>query len=512
MEFADLQLAKPVLKSLQTSGYSTPTPIQKQAIPPVLDGADLLGIAQTGTGKTAAFALPILTRLVIKKKQADRKCCRVLVLSPTRELAAQIADSFRRYGQYAGTRVAMICGGVGLQPQIAKMARGVDILVATPGRLIDHMDRGTVKLAGTEIFVLDEADQMLDLGFLRPIQKIAASIGRERQNLFFSATMPKEIAKLADELLRNPVKVSVAPVSSTAERVSQHVIHIEKARKMKALVSLFKHNDDMTRSLVFTRTKRGADRVAQALNKAGVEAAAIHGNKSQGQRERALKGFKAGKVRVLVATDIASRGIDVSGVSHVVNFELPEVPEAYVHRIGRTARAGAEGFAISFCDALERGLLKAIEKVTRQRIPFEDQREDQTESLDVIHKKPAKTGRGSGRPGRTGPSRNQPRRDKQKKPGAKRGGRSSASRHASAPAARGDPRDARSAEQQPIRPSSKPPKKASGTPDGKPERNAAKSKRRHRGKRPASARGKPGAPSGASRMKRKPGSGRKQGT
>ena len=370
LTFADLGLAAPLLKALQTEGYTTPTPIQAQAIPSVLMARDLLGIAQTGTGKTAAFALPILHRLAADKRPAPRKGCRVHVLSPTRELATQIADSFKTYGRHMGVSVAVIFGGVGYRPQIQALARGLDILVATPGRLIDHMDQKTADISGTEVFVLDEADQMLDLGFLKPIRKIVSKLVTRRQNLFFSATMPDEIGKLAGELLKDPVRVAVTPVAKTADRVAQKVIHVPAQAKRHFLTALLA-DPAMERTLVFTRTKRGADKVAEHLEKNGIAAAAIHGNKSQSQRERALDWFKNSKIRVMVATDIAARGIDVTGVSHVVNFELPEVAEAYVHRIGRTARAGAEGQAISLCDAEERGLLRDIERLIKQTIPAE---------------------------------------------------------------------------------------------------------------------------------------------
>jgi ATP-dependent RNA helicase RhlE len=374
-QFSELGLAKPLLKALAAEGYEKPTPIQAQAIPSVMEGRDLLGIAQTGTGKTAAFALPILHRLAEDRRPAPRRGCRVLVLSPTRELASQIAESFRTYGAGLGMTVAVIFGGAKYGPQIKALAAGVDVLVATPGRLIDHLGEKYAKLDQTEVFVLDEADQMLDLGFLQPIRRIVSHLPKERQNLFFSATMPGEIGKLAGELLKNPIKVSVAPAATTVERVKQNVIFVESARKRALLADLFA-DPKLTRTIVFTRTKRGADRVAKHLEAVGVTAAAIHGDKSQGQRERALAAFKAGACRALVATDIAARGIDVDGVSHVINFELPNVPEAYVHRIGRTARAGASGEAISLCADDERSLLRDIQKVTRQTIPSFDRRND----------------------------------------------------------------------------------------------------------------------------------------
>jgi ATP-dependent RNA helicase RhlE len=372
--FSDLGLAAPILKALQDEGYRQPTPVQGKAIPVALAGRDLLGIAQTGTGKTAAFALPIIHRLVADRRRALRNGCRVLVLSPTRELAAQIAESFRTYGRHLNLCVAVVIGGVGHRQQAQALARGVDVLVATPGRLLDHIAERNLNLAGTEVLVLDEADQMLDLGFLPPIRKIVSNLSSRRQNLFFSATMPPEIAKLADELLRDPVRVAVTPVASTVASVSQRVLHVESHNKRVLLVELFA-NPQMSRALVFTRTKRGADRVARHLEVAGIRVAAIHGNKSQSQRERALAAFRASKVRALVATDIAARGIDIDQVTHVVNYELPDVPESYVHRIGRTARAGARGIAISLCAADEREQLRDIERLTRQTIPAEDRHE-----------------------------------------------------------------------------------------------------------------------------------------
>ena len=376
-QFNELGLAKPLLKALAEEGYTQPTPIQIQAIPSVLGGRDLLGVAQTGTGKTAAFALPILHRLAADPRPAPRRGCRVLVLAPTRELASQIAESFRTYGRHLGMSVAVVFGGVKYGPQIRALAAGVDVLVATPGRLIDHINEKVANLSATEVLVLDEADQMLDLGFLPPIRRIVATLPRRRQSLFFSATMPAEIAKLAAELLTNPVHVAVAPAATTVARVEQRLLYIEADRKRPLLAELF-DDPKMDRALVFTRTKRGADRVAKYLATQGVDADSIHGDKSQGQRERALAAFKAGAVRALVATDIAARGIDIDCVSHVINFELPNVPEAYVHRIGRTARAGAAGVAISLCANDERTLLRDIEKLTRQTIPAFDRRHDRS--------------------------------------------------------------------------------------------------------------------------------------
>jgi len=368
--FESLGLATSLLRALTAAGYQEPTPIQAQAIPHVLAGRDVQGIAQTGTGKTAAFALPIIQRLQADKKRAPARGCRVLVLSPTRELASQIAESFTTYAKGTGLRVAVMFGGVPKGRQSRALAGGVDVLVACPGRLLDHMADGAVRLDAVEVLVLDEADHMLDLGFIIPIRRIVATIPAARQTLFFSATMPAEISKLAGVMLRNPVHVAVAPVATTVEKVDQRVIFVDTARKRNVLTDLLR-DPDMSRTLVFTRTKHGADRVVEHLERVGLSAAAIHGNKSQGQRERALASFKAGQVRVLVATDIAARGIDVDGVTHVVNFDLPNVPESYVHRIGRTARAGRAGIAISLCDQTERTFLRDIEKLIRTRLPVE---------------------------------------------------------------------------------------------------------------------------------------------
>ncbi len=373
VDFPGLGLAAPLLRALAKQGFSTPTPIQAQAIPSIMAGRDLVGIAQTGTGKTAAFALPILHYLATHPQQAPRGGARVLVLSPTRELASQIADSFRALGSEMRLAVAVVFGGVPHGAQIRALARGLDVLVATPGRLVDHLDSRAAHLGRTEFFVLDEVDQMLDLGFIKAIHRVVGALPAKRQNLFFSATMPPEIAKLAGELLVDPIQVAVTPVAKTADRVEQRVLFVETHRKRDILVELLA-DSKMTRTIIFTRTKRGADKVAGHLDTAGVAAAAIHGNKSQNQRERSLAAFRAGHVRALVATDIAARGIDVDGVTHVVNFDLPEVPEAYVHRIGRTARAGAEGVAISLCDGAERDLLRNIERLTRLRLPTQDRR------------------------------------------------------------------------------------------------------------------------------------------
>ncbi|CAN1721456.1 ATP-dependent RNA helicase RhlE [Hyphomicrobium sp. 1Nfss2.1] len=373
--FTDLGLDASLLKALTSEGYTTPTPIQAQAIPGVMAGRDLMGIAQTGTGKTAAFALPILHRLLSEPRKPLRAGTRALILSPTRELASQIADSFRTYGKHTGLTVAVMFGGMPIRPQINAVKNGVDILVATPGRLLDHIEQRTVNLSGTEVIVLDEADQMLDMGFIQPIRKILGQLSQRRQSLFFSATMPREIGALASEMLRDPLRVQVTPVAKTADRVRQSVIHVEQQKKASLLVELFS-DPALTRTLVFTRTKRGADKVVRHLEAAGILVAAIHGNKSQSQRERALHQFRNGRIRGLIATDIAARGIDIDEVSHVINFELPNIPESYVHRIGRTARAGADGIAISLCAGDERAYLRDIERITRQSIPASDRTGD----------------------------------------------------------------------------------------------------------------------------------------
>jgi ATP-dependent RNA helicase RhlE len=418
--FTDLGLCPPLLKALASEGYETPTPIQAQAIPGVMAGRDLLGIAQTGTGKTAAFALPILHRLAADRKPAPKRGARVLVLSPTRELATQIAESFKTYGKHLGFTTTVVFGGAKYGPQIKALAAGVDVLVATPGRLIDHLGEKTCQLGETEILVLDEADQMLDLGFLQPIRRIVSHLPKVRQNLFFSATMPSEIGKLAGELLKEPLKVSVAPTATTAERVDQRIIFVEADYKRELLAELFA-DAALARTIVFTRTKRGADRVAKHLEGAGVSAASIHGDKSQSQRERALAAFKAGACRALVATDIAARGIDIDSVSHVINFELPYVPEAYVHRIGRTARAGASGQAISLCADDERPLVRDIQRVTRQTIPAEDRRRDP--ALRVMAKATADMAASRGE---TSQRRDEPRGGGRGRPG---GGGQGAGRH-----------------------------------------------------------------------------------
>ena len=365
--FSSFGLAEPISRALEAKGYTEPTPIQIQAIPPVMEGNDLCGIAQTGTGKTAAFALPMLHRLALNPKHRQRFQTRALVLAPTRELASQIAESFEAYGKFMKLTVTTVFGGVPIPRQERAMSHGVDVVVATPGRLLDLVERGSLDLRHVEILVLDEADQMLDLGFIHDLRRIVGLLPRQRQTLFFSATMPKAIEELAARYLTNPVKVAVKPAATTAERVDQAVIHVNQSEK-PALLQMVLKDSNVERALVFSRTKHGADRIVRQLGNAGIKAEAIHGNKSQPQRERALAAFKDGSCRVLVATDIAARGIDVTGVSHVINYELPNVPESYVHRIGRTARAGKSGQAIAFCADDERPFLRDIEKLTRQKI------------------------------------------------------------------------------------------------------------------------------------------------
>jgi ATP-dependent RNA helicase RhlE len=366
-KFSELGLDQALVQALAAKGYDKPTPIQAQAIPPLLEGRDLCGIAQTGTGKTAAFALPSLQNLMKSTKARQPHTCRMLVLSPTRELASQIAESFKAYGANMRLSVDVVFGGVPIPRQIRMLAHGLDVLVATPGRLLDLIDQRALSLKNVEIFVLDEADQMLDLGFIHALKRIDQMLPKKRQSLFFSATMPKTIAELGDRFLTDPIKVSVAPQATTAERVEQFVTHVTQSEK-QSLLTLTLQTMEIDRALVFSRTKHGADRVVKHLEAAGIGCAAIHGNKSQPQREKALAAFRSGEIKILIATDIAARGIDVSGVSHVFNFELPNVPEQYVHRIGRTARAGATGIAISYVDGEEKGFLRDIERLTRVKL------------------------------------------------------------------------------------------------------------------------------------------------
>jgi len=366
--FQTLGLIEPLLKAIQEEGYTIPTPIQAESIPIVLQGKDLLGCAQTGTGKTAAFTLPILQLLVKSKTQERRKKIRSLIVTPTRELAIQIGESFNAYGRHTGLNCTVIFGGVGQGPQVTALRNGVDVVIATPGRLLDLMNQGHLNIREVEIFVLDEADRMLDMGFVHDVKKLLAVLPKKRQSLFFSATMPPEIVSLANTILFHPLKVSVTPVSSTVDIIVQSVYFVDKVNKNALLIEILK-NTAIKTALVFTRTKHGADKVVNLLLKNNIKAEAIHGNKAQNARQRALTNFKAQTTRVLVATDIAARGIDVDELAYVVNYEIPNIPETYVHRIGRTGRAGAGGTAISFCDAEERAFLKDIEKLIAKKVP-----------------------------------------------------------------------------------------------------------------------------------------------
>ncbi|WP_332116780.1 DEAD/DEAH box helicase [Azorhizobium caulinodans] len=383
--FSELGLAEPIVRALTEEKHVTPTPIQAQAIPAILSGKDLIGIAQTGTGKTAAFGLPILDHLSRNPRRIEPRSCRVLILSPTRELSGQILDNLDKFGRHIRLSTTLAIGGVPMGRQIRALQRGVDVLVATPGRLMDLVENNALKLDTVEVFVLDEADQMLDMGFVHAIKAIVRRLPHKRHSLFFSATMPSAIADLAASMLRNPVTVAVTPVAKTADRVDQRVIFVEKPAKAKMLAEVLS-TEEVDRALVFTRTKHGADKVVQVLARAGHKAEAIHGNKSQNQRDRVLAAFREGSLRTLVATDIAARGIDVTGVSHVINYDLPNVPESYVHRIGRTARAGREGIAISFCDGEERAYLRSIEKLIRMTLPTTDRRGEArpTEAAEVV--------------------------------------------------------------------------------------------------------------------------------
>ncbi len=421
MQFSDLRLAKPILRAIDQAGYTTASPIQARAIPPALEGRDILGCAQTGTGKTAAFALPVLQALADQPHAGGKRLPRCLVLSPTRELAAQIGESFRDYSQFLDVRGVVVFGGVNQNPQVKKLNAGVDVLVATPGRLMDLMNQGHVNLSRVETFILDEADRMLDMGFINDIRKISAKVPKKRQTLLFSATMPRSIRGLANDLLRNPVEIEIAPAATPAERIQQFVYFVDKKDKPAMLAHLLGRLS-ITRAIVFTRTKHGADKVCRKLRQAGFESQAIHGNKTQAARQRSLKGFRSGKVAVLVATDIASRGIDVDDVSHVFNYDLSNDPESYVHRIGRTARAGSSGAAISLCDREERGYLRDIEQLIGMSVEvLRDHPEDippgaEPEPGEVItppHKRSRGGGGGKPRPGgrpRGGPKKKSARR------------------------------------------------------------------------------------------------------
>jgi ATP-dependent RNA helicase RhlE len=399
-DFNDFHLHGALTRALTEEKYATPTPIQEQTIPIVMSGRDVIGIAQTGTGKTAAFALPILHRLAGHPRTLERKTCRVLVLSPTRELSGQILDSFRAYGRHLRIKSALAIGGVSMGGQVRALLDGVDVLVATPGRLLDLVHSNALRLGNVECFVLDEADRMLDMGFINDIRKVVAKLPAQRQTLMFSATMPRAIAELAGQMLRDPVKVAVTPAATTVERIEQRVVFVDRAAKPAILVDVLR-GEAVDRVLVFTRTKHGADKVVRKLVQSGIAAEAIHGNKSQGQRERVLAAFRAGKVRTLVATDIAARGIDVDGISHVVNYDLSNVAETYVHRIGRTARAGAGGIAISLCDGEERAFLRDIEKLIRISIPSSDKRSEphraEPSTANNAHARPSADGTGKQR-------------------------------------------------------------------------------------------------------------------
>ena len=367
MQFKSLNLIDPILKSIEKEGYTTPTPIQEKSIPIILEGSDLLGCAQTGTGKTAAFAIPTIQQMCVNSPATKQRKIRTLVLTPTRELAIQIDESFKNYSRFTRLRTTVIFGGVKQGAQVATLRQGVDTLVATPGRLLDLMNQKIISLRDIEYFILDEADRMLDMGFIHDVKKVIAALPRKRQSLFFSATMPPEIIKLSDTILYKPKQVSVTPISSTVEIIQQSLYFVDKGNKIKLLTDILQ-DEDIKTALVFTRTKHGADKVVKALVKNKISAEAIHGNKSQNARQRALKNFKEQKTRILVATDIAARGIDVDNLKHVFNYEISNIAETYVHRIGRTGRAGGEGTAISFCDATEKPYLRDIEKLTKQRI------------------------------------------------------------------------------------------------------------------------------------------------
>lgn len=402
MKFDEMGLVSPILKALQDEGYTQPTPIQEQAIPQILAGKDLLGCAQTGTGKTAAFSIPILQLLEEHKRDAPSHGIKVLILTPTRELAIQIGESLSAYGRHLRSRNTVIFGGVNQHGQVLALQKGVDIVVATPGRLLDLIQQGYVRLAHLTTFVLDEADRMLDMGFVHDVKKIIAQIPEKRQTLFFSATMPKEIQSLANSILRNPVKVEVSPVSSTADTIEQWLFYVDKNSKKDLLAHLLKQ-PRINSALVFTRTKHGANKVAEHLTKIGIPTQAIHGNKSQNARQEALNNFKSGKNRVLVATDIASRGIDIDELSHVINFELPNIPETYVHRIGRTGRAGFSGIALSFCEAEEKEYLKDIQKTIGKSIPVATDHPYHIDPASMPYAPPPQMGGGGGKKG-GGPS------------------------------------------------------------------------------------------------------------
>jgi ATP-dependent RNA helicase RhlE len=400
--FAELDLPEPIQRALAEENYQIPTPIQAQTIPAAIEGRDVLGCAQTGTGKTAAFALPILDYLYHQNRKARKHHPNALILAPTRELAIQIGDSFKTYGRYAQLKQTLVYGGVGQGNQVKAMEHGVHILIATPGRLLDLMNQGVIKLSQLEIFVLDEADRMMDMGFLPDLKRIISQLPEKRQSLFFSATIAPNIVELSKKLLYKPISVNVTPKSRSVDRIEQRVLFVEKSKKQKTLEYLL-DDHDVGRAIVFTRTKRMANTVSTRLGKAGIKAAAIHGNKSQNARQRALDAFRKNHLKVLVATDVAARGIDIDGVTHVFNYDLPNEPESYVHRIGRTGRAGAEGMAISFCTADDRGDLKAIEKLIEQKVPVDPDYPMPAYSESAPSRNPSKGSRRRRPPQRSGP-------------------------------------------------------------------------------------------------------------
>ncbi len=418
-KFADLGLRPPILRAVEEGGYQTMTPIQSKAIPIVLEGRDLIAVAQTGTGKTAAFSLPIIEMLVKGEGKRRPKTARSLILAPTRELAIQIEENIRKYAKYLHYKIALVYGGASQKSQVKAMAPGVDILIATPGRLIDLMNQGFINLADVEYFVLDEADRMLDMGFIRDIRKVVAALPIKRQTLFFSATMPTTVAQLAKTILSNPARVDVDPTVTTAEKVDQYVLMVPKGQKRKLLASILQ-DEAIKRAIVFTRTKHGANRVSKNLDQLGIKSNAIHGNKSQNARQKALAELRDGDIRVLVATDVAARGIDVDGITHVINFDLPNEPESYIHRIGRTARAGATGVSLSFCDHEERGYLRDIEKLIKQKISVMEDHPFHLEGVQPAEKGGASDDDDDRRPRRS----NRPRSNQQRsnKPGSSNSG------------------------------------------------------------------------------------------
>lgn len=426
LKFSDLSLHPLILKSIEEQGYERPTPIQSQAIPHLLLGKDLLGCAQTGTGKTAAFALPLLNKLFTEKTTLERKQVRALILSPTRELAVQINESFQTYGKYLKLKTAVIYGGVSQGQQVSALSNGVDVLIATPGRLLDLINQKHIQLAKTEFFILDEADRMLDMGFLPDVKRLLPLLKARKQTLLFSATMPKDIQQLAESLLKNPVQVKVAPVASTAELINQTVMYVDKSRKRDLLVHLLKDHS-LNKVIIFTRTKHGANRLSDTLMSLKISSEAIHGNKSQNARQRALENLRNGKNRVLVATDIVARGIDIDDISHVINYELPADSESYVHRIGRTARAGTQGAAISLCDSDERSYLREIEKLIGKAItlnkeqPFHSRFVEEAKILSKGQAKAIIEGRGKQRPNNNNNRRRFPKKKTAHRPSASKG-------------------------------------------------------------------------------------------